>query len=68
MVECLAVRIVGYLYDDTYFFFFNVLDSYEIYSQISRASIDALKDHFWEGVTIEEKRLIKHLKGLLDIP
>ncbi|WFC93533.1 eukaryotic translation initiation factor 5B [Malassezia brasiliensis] len=40
----------------------------EIYSLISRASIDALKAHFWEGVSIEEKRLIKNLKTLLDIP
>ena len=40
----------------------------EIYSLISRASIDALKEHFWEGVSIEEKRLIKNLKALLDIP
>ena len=40
----------------------------EIYSYISRSSIDALKEHFWDGVSIEEKRLIKNLKGLLDIP
>lgn len=40
----------------------------EIYSLISRGSIDALKDHFWDGVSIEEKRLIKNLKSLLDIP
>lgn len=40
----------------------------EIYSLISRNSIDALKEHFWDGVTIEEKRLIKNLKALLDIP
>ena len=40
----------------------------EIYSLISRNSIDALKEHFWEGITIEEKRLIKNLKALLDIP
>ena len=40
----------------------------EIYSLISRQSIDALKDHFWDGVSTEEKRLIKNLKTLLDIP
>ena len=40
----------------------------EIFSLISRQSIDALKEHFWDGVSIEEKRLIKFLKPLLDIP
>ncbi|WFD29189.1 eukaryotic translation initiation factor 5B [Malassezia sp. CBS 17886] len=40
----------------------------EIYSLISRGSIDALKEHFWDGVTTDEKRLIKNLKSLLDIP
>jgi len=63
-----AVRIEPNLNDAPKMFGRHLDESDEIYSQISRASIDALKDHFWEGVTIEEKRLIKHLKGLLDIP
>lgn len=63
-----AVRIEPNLNDAPKMFGRHLDENDEIYSQISRASIDALKDHFWDGVTIEEKRLIKHLKGLLDIP
>ena len=63
-----AVRIEPNLNDAPKMFGRHLDENDEIYSQISRASIDALKDHFWEGVSIEEKRLIKHLKGLLDIP
>ncbi|SPC62177.1 probable GTPase/general translation initiation factor eIF2 [Ustilago sp. UG-2017b] len=39
-----------------------------IISHISRSSIDALKAHFWDGVSTDEKKLIKKLKGELDIP
>ncbi|TKY87030.1 hypothetical protein EX895_003707 [Sporisorium graminicola] len=39
-----------------------------IISHISRASIDALKAHFWDGISTDEKKLIKKLKGELDIP
>ena len=40
-----------------------------LYSQISRASIDTLKEFYLDEVDKEEWRLIaKHLKGLFDIP
>lgn len=39
-----------------------------IISHISRASIDALKAHFWDGISTDEKKLIKKLKAELDIP
>ncbi|KDN52115.1 hypothetical protein K437DRAFT_254676 [Tilletiaria anomala UBC 951] len=40
----------------------------ELLSHISRSSIDALKDNFWDGISTDEKKLIKKLKGVLDIP
>lgn len=45
-----------------------IQESDEIVSKISRASIDSLKDLFWDTVSTDEKRLIKKLKGVLDIP
>ncbi|PWN30783.1 hypothetical protein BDZ90DRAFT_236114 [Jaminaea rosea] len=39
-----------------------------LYSHISRASIDALKNLFWDSVTLEQKKLIKNLKPLFNIP
>ncbi len=40
-----------------------------LYSQISRASIDCLKEFYRDEVDKEEWGLIaKHLKGLFDIP
>ena len=63
-----AVRIEPGLNESPKMFGRHLDEKDEIYSLISRASIDALKEHFWEGVSIEEKRLIKNLKALLDIP
>lgn len=63
-----AVRIEPDLNDTPKMFGRHLDEKDEIYSMISRASIDALKEHFWDGVSIEEKRLIKNLKTLLDIP
>lgn len=39
-----------------------------LYSHISRASIDALKNLFWDSVTLDQKKLIKNLKPLFNIP
>ena len=64
----MAVRIEPGLNESPKMFGRHLDEKDEIYSLISRASIDALKEHFWEGVSIEEKRLIKNLKALLDIP
>ncbi|WFD45555.1 eukaryotic translation initiation factor 5B [Malassezia furfur] len=63
-----AVRIEPGLNEAPKMFGRHLDEKDEIYSLISRASIDALKAHFWEGVSTEEKRLIKNLKTLLDIP
>lgn len=63
-----AVRIEPGLNEAPKMFGRHLDEKDEIYSLISRASIDALKEHFWEGVSTEEKRLIKNLKTLLDIP
>ncbi|WFD42753.1 eukaryotic translation initiation factor 5B [Malassezia psittaci] len=63
-----AVRIEPGLNDAPKMFGRHLDEKDEIYSLISRASIDALKAHFWDGVSTEEKRLIKNLKTLLDIP
>lgn len=43
-------------------------DSDVLYSTISRSSIDALKDHFWSTVTLEQKKLIKNMKPLFNVP
>ena len=63
-----AVRIEPGLNDTPKMFGRHFDEKDDIYSLISRQSIDALKEHFWDGVTTDEKRLIKHLKPLLDIP
>ncbi|CAO1613768.1 unnamed protein product [Jaminaea pallidilutea] len=39
-----------------------------VVSKISRSSIDALKEHFWPGVTLEQKKLLKSLKAMQGIP
>lgn len=39
-----------------------------LYSLISRASIDTLKEYYRTDVSNEEWQLIKKLKGLFDIP
>jgi translation initiation factor 5B len=39
-----------------------------LYSLISRASIDTLKEYYRSDVSNEEWQLIKKLKGLFDIP
>ena len=63
-----AVRIEPGLNDTPKMFGRHFDEKDDIYSLISRQSIDALKEHFWDGVSTDEKRLIKHLKPLLDIP
>ncbi|WFC98664.1 eukaryotic translation initiation factor 5B [Malassezia yamatoensis] len=63
-----AVRIEPGLNDAPKMFGRHLDEKDDIYSLISRNSIDALKAHFWDGVSTEEKRLIKNLKTLLDIP
>ncbi|UZJ54552.1 hypothetical protein CBS101457_003872 [Exobasidium rhododendri] len=42
-------------------------DEDELFSLISRQSIDSLKEFFWDGMTIEQKKTIKHLKTVLQI-
>ena len=64
----MAVRIEPGLNESPKMFGRHFEEKDEIFSLISRQSIDALKEHFWDGVSIEEKRLIKFLKPLLDIP
>lgn len=39
-----------------------------LYSQISRASIDTLKEFYRPDVSMEEWALIKKMKPLFDIP
>jgi translation initiation factor 5B len=39
-----------------------------LYSQISRASIDTLKEFYREDVSKEEWALLKKMKPLFDIP
>ncbi|PWN46835.1 hypothetical protein IE53DRAFT_382587 [Violaceomyces palustris] len=63
-----AVKIEHAVYESAKAFGRHFDEKDEIVSHISRQSIDALKAHFWEGVSIDEKRLIKKLKGELDIP
>ena len=43
-------------------------DNDVVYSLISRQSIDALKTHFWDGVSLNQKKLIRDLKPLFNIP
>jgi translation initiation factor 5B len=40
----------------------------ELYSMISRSSIDTLKEHFWPQVSLEQKKLIKQMKPMFNIP
>lgn len=39
-----------------------------VYSKISRASLDSLKEHFWSDVSLDQKKLLKSLKGVFNIP
>ncbi|PWN44448.1 hypothetical protein IE81DRAFT_321345 [Ceraceosorus guamensis] len=63
-----AVRIEAGLNDQSKIFGRHFDEKDEVYSLISRNSIDALKDHFWEQVSTDQKKLIKNLKALLGIP
>lgn len=42
-------------------------DDDELFSHISRQSIDSLKEYFWDAMTTEQKKCIKHLKTVLSI-
>lgn len=42
-------------------------DDDEVFSHISRQSIDSLKEHFWEGMSTEQKKCIKLLKTTIGI-
>lgn len=42
-------------------------DDDELFSHISRQSIDSLKEYFWDAMTIEQKKTIKYLKTVLNI-
>ncbi|EPQ25791.1 uncharacterized protein PFL1_06658 [Pseudozyma flocculosa PF-1] len=63
-----AVKIEHAVYESAKMYGRHFDDKDEIVSHISRNSIDALKAHFWEGISTDEKRLIKKLKAELDIP
>ncbi|KAN0062424.1 eukaryotic translation initiation factor 5B [Thecaphora frezii] len=63
-----AVKIEHAVYESAKMYGRHFDEKDEIVSHISRASIDALKAHFWEGISTDEKRLIKKLKAELDIP
>ncbi|PWY98646.1 hypothetical protein BCV70DRAFT_201448 [Testicularia cyperi] len=63
-----AVKIEHAVHESAKMFGRHFEESDVIVSQISRASIDALKAHFWDGISTDEKKLIKKLKGELDIP
>lgn len=63
-----AVKIEHAVHESAKMFGRHFDESDVIVSHISRASIDALKAHFWDGISTDEKKLIKKLKGELDIP
>ncbi len=63
-----AVKIEHAVHESAKMFGRHFEENDVIVSHISRASIDALKAHFWDGISTDEKKLIKKLKGELDIP
>lgn len=63
-----AVKIEHAVHESAKMFGRHFEENDVIISHISRASIDALKAHFWDGISTDEKKLIKKLKGELDIP
>ncbi|CDR99117.1 hypothetical protein [Sporisorium scitamineum] len=63
-----AVKIEHAVHESAKMYGRHFEESDVIISHISRASIDALKAHFWDGISTDEKKLIKKLKGELDIP
>ncbi|KAE8257396.1 hypothetical protein A4X13_0g2382 [Tilletia indica] len=63
-----AVRIEHAVYESAKIFGRHFDEKDEVISMISRNSIDALKNNFWDGISNDEKRLMKRFKALLDIP
>lgn len=63
-----AVRIECAVHETPKMYGRHFTDQDELFSLVSRKSIDTLKDLFWDGVSTEQKRTIKYLKGVLGIP
>lgn len=63
-----AVRIECAAYETPKMYGRHFTDQDELFSLITRQSIDTLKNLFWDNVSIEQKKTIKYLKGVLNIP
>jgi translation initiation factor 5B len=63
-----AVRIECAVHETPKMYGRHFTDQDELFSLVSRKSIDTLKELFWDGVSIEQKKTIKYLKGVLGIP
>ncbi|PWN36239.1 uncharacterized protein FA14DRAFT_164698 [Meira miltonrushii] len=62
-----AVRIECAVHETPKMYGRHFTDQDELFSLVSRKSIDTLKDLFWDGVSIEQKKTIKYLKGVIGI-
>lgn len=63
-----AVRIECAVHETARTYGRHFSDEDELFSHISRQSIDALKEFFWDAMTIDQKKCIKGLKAVLNIP